>query len=89
MASAATPWIADPADQNKGGAAAAVVQRHGLDALRDGEHVDAIFELTAELEGHADNAAPSIYGGIVVCADGAVQQVPLAVESHSVGADTS
>ena len=63
-----------------GGAAAAVVQRHGLDAWRDDEHVDAVFGLTAELEGHADNVAPSIFGGIVVCADSAVQQVPLAFD---------
>ena len=61
-----------------GGAAAALVQRSGRDALDD---VDARRELlvtTAALERHADNVAASIYGGVVVAAGEVVTRVPLA-----------
>jgi len=61
-----------------GGAAAAVVQRHGADALD--EHRAEITRITTELEGHADNVAPSVHGGIVVCAGDHVQPVPLALD---------
>ena len=60
-----------------GGAAAAVVQR-------DGELTDAgraeVFELTAELEHHADNAAASVYGGVVAAVGKQVARVPLAFD---------
>jgi homoserine kinase len=60
-----------------GGGAAAIVQRHGPGALTVDEHVAELARVTTELEGHADNVAPSIYGGIVVCAGSHVQRVPL------------
>lgn len=63
-----------------GGGAAAIVQRHGPDALTAGEHLEELALVTSELEGHADNVAPSIYGGIVVCAGTHVQRVPLAFD---------
>jgi homoserine kinase len=63
-----------------GGGAAAIVQRHGADALTVDEHLAALARVTTELEGHADNVAPSIYGGIVVCAGSHVQRVPLAFD---------
>ncbi len=63
-----------------GGAAAAVVQRSGPDAI---EHDDARAEILAvasELERHADNAAASLFGGLVVAAAGMVTRVPLAFD---------
>lgn len=63
-----------------GGGAAAIVQRHGPEALTVDEHVAELARVTTELEGHADNIAPSIYGGIVVCAGSHVQRVPLAFD---------
>jgi homoserine kinase len=47
-----------------GGAAAATVQRVGDQALSD-HHAD-VLALAAGLEGHADNVAASLYGGVVV-----------------------
>ncbi len=34
-----------------------------------------MFEAVAELEGHADNAAASVYGGVVVASEGRVRQL--------------
>ena len=63
-----------------GGAAAAHVQQHGPDALHDDEVLARVFDVAADLEGHGDNAAASLYGGIVVAADDTVTRVPLAVD---------
>ena len=63
-----------------GGSAAAVVQREGPRALGDGEVLATVCSVAAELEGHADNVAPSVYGGMVVCAGDHVQAVPLAID---------
>ena len=63
-----------------GGAAAAAIQRHGAEALGDHEVRAGVCALAAELEGHADNVAPSVHGGMVVCADDHVQAVPLAID---------
>lgn len=63
-----------------GGAAAAIVQRYGGDALSDVDHRATVLRVATDLEGHADNVAPSIYGGIVVCAGDHVQRVPLAFD---------
>ena len=62
------------------GAAAAIVQRTGHTAL---DHTDSVAEVLAvatELEHHADNAAASLYGGLVVAAAGTVSRVPLAFD---------
>lgn len=61
-----------------GGAAAAVVQRDGGDALEDAVARREILAVTSELERHADNAAASLYGGVVVAAGDTVTRVPLA-----------
>lgn len=61
-----------------GGAAAAVVQRHGRRALAEPDHRRAVLAVASELERHADNAAASLEGGIVIVADDAVTRVPLA-----------
>lgn len=62
-----------------GGAAAALVQRDGCPTL-DEEARSEILEMAARLEGHADNAAASLYGGIVVCSGDQVEAVPLAID---------
>ena len=36
--------------------------------------------MVSELEGHADNVAASLYGGVVATADGQVVRVPLALD---------
>lgn len=61
-----------------GGAAAAVVQRHGAEALDDDAGRREVLAVTAELERHADNVAASLYGGVVVAAGDVVTRVPLA-----------
>lgn len=63
-----------------GGAAAAVAESSGFDALAFREGRAAVLDCAAALEGHADNAAASLYGGIVIAADGAATQVPTALD---------
>lgn len=60
-----------------GGVLAAERQRTGI---FDARSVSALA-LCTELEGHADNVAPSLYGGVVVAADGVVVRVPVAVNA--------
>ena len=62
------------------GAAAAVVQQHGPAALDDEAHRRAVLAVATGLERHADNAAASLEGGIVVAADDTVTRVPLAFD---------
>jgi homoserine kinase len=64
-----------------GGAAAAVVQRYGREALLDPEHRNEVLRVATRLERHADNAAASLHGGIVVAADETVARVPLAFDA--------
>lgn len=83
-------WVRSPIPMSRGlgfsgavrvgGAAAAYVQRLGTDALRDAATRASVLEVAAELEGHADNAAASLYGGIVAVAGNSVAQVPLAID---------
>jgi homoserine kinase len=63
-----------------GGAVLALARRtsFGVEAWRDG--TDEILRIVTELEGHADNAAASLFGGVVATAAGHVVQVPLAVD---------
>lgn len=63
-----------------GGAVAALVQRHGPEALDDPTHRSSALDVAAELEGHADNAAASLEGGIVIAAAGTVTRVPMAFD---------
>ncbi|MCB0967134.1 MAG: homoserine kinase [Ilumatobacter sp.] len=63
-----------------GGCAVAAVQRDGAEALDDPTVLADVCAIATALEGHADNVAPSVYGGIVVCAGDHVQPVPLAVD---------
>lgn len=63
-----------------GGALLAESQRYGNDPDAVAERRPAVLALTAELEGHADNVAASLYGGVVATAAGRVVQLPLAVD---------
>lgn len=83
-------WVRSPIPMSRGlgfsgavrvgGAAAAHVQRLGSDGLRDETVRASVLAVAAELEGHADNAAASLHGGIVAVAGGTVARVPLAVD---------
>jgi homoserine kinase len=61
------------------GCLAAVVQRHGAD-VQLAAHTDDVFRLSADLEGHADNVAASLYGGCVATAAGRVASIPLPMQ---------
>jgi homoserine kinase len=61
------------------GCLAAVVQRHGTQ-VRVAAHTDDVFRLSADLEGHADNVAASLYGGCVATAAGRVASIPLPMQ---------
>jgi homoserine kinase len=41
---------------------------------------DEVFAVAAELEGHADNVAASVFGGVTATADRRVLRVPMAVQ---------
>ena len=60
-----------------GGAVAAEVQKNGGVWSRETSHALAIG---TELEGHADNVAPSLHGGVVITSENLVVQVPVALD---------
>lgn len=60
-----------------GGVVAAFVQR-GLDVTERSVRAE-IVAITERLEGHADNVAASLHGGVVATAGGCVVNVPLAI----------
>ncbi|CUR55954.1 Homoserine kinase [metagenome] len=60
-----------PHGRGLGSSSAAIVAGVSLARalVRDGEQVlddDALFQLAAEIEGHPDNVAPALYGGLVI-----------------------
>jgi homoserine kinase len=57
---------------------AACVQRDG--AFHLAEHGADVLERASELEGHADNVAASLYGGVVATAGGHTVQIPLGLD---------
>ena len=61
-----------------GGAAAAIVQRDGN--LDDVDLRADVLRVAGDLEGHLDNVAPSLEGGVVVAAGEHVHRVPLAFD---------
>jgi len=63
-----------------GGAVAARVQRDGREVLDDGPSMQETLAEVARLEGHTDNAAASLYGGLVVVAGDTATRVPLAFD---------
>src|SRR4051794_3961431 len=71
-----------PLSGGLGSSAAAIVA--GLMAADHLFELDAdVLELAAELEGHPDNVAAALHGGVVVCADGAVTRLdpPVSLEA--------
>lgn len=66
-----------PLERGMGSSAAAAVAGGALGrALLDAGGADAdLIGLAAELEGHADNAAAAVLGGLVICADGMARRV--------------
>lgn len=67
-----------------GGLVAAHAQRHGTDAERLRHELPALLHLATELEGHADNVAASLYGGVVAAAAGRAVRVPIALDAAMV-----
>ena len=67
-----------------GGLVAAHAQRHGTDAERLQHELPALLHLATELEGHADNVAASLYGGVVAAAAGRAVRVPIALDAAMV-----
>ncbi len=61
-----------------GGAAAAMVQRGAT--LDDAATRSELLRVAGELEGHLDNVAPSLEGGVVVAAGEHVHRIPLAFD---------
>jgi homoserine kinase len=82
-----TPWVRSPIPMGRGlgysgavrvgGGVAAVVQRLGPGWRESASTVDEILAVAATLEGHADNAAASLLGGVVATAGGRAIRVPL------------
>ncbi|MBU6315372.1 MAG: homoserine kinase [Acidobacteria bacterium] len=63
-----------------GGAVAAHAQQHGTDPEALADAMPALLHLATELEGHADNVAASLYGGVVATAGGRAVRVPLSFD---------
>ena len=70
-----------PTGRGLGASAAAAVAGLALARLLVNEPLDrdAIFEAAREIEGHPDNAAPAVFGGLVLSGD---QPIPLTVSKH-------
>lgn len=60
-----------------GGLIAAHAQRHGADNDALAGALPELLELATELEGHADNVAASLLGGVVATAGGRAVRVPM------------
>ena len=59
------------------GLVAAHAQRHGDDPERLEAEMTSLLHVSSELEGHADNVAASLFGGVVATAGGHAVRVPL------------
>ena len=83
-------WVCSPIPVGRGlgfsgavrvaGVVAAHAQRHGSDPDRLIAELPSMLALTTELEGHADNVAASLFGGIVATAAGRAVRIPLAFD---------
>ncbi|MDT5336078.1 MAG: homoserine kinase [Mycobacterium sp.] len=83
-------WVCSPIPVGRGlgfsgsvriaGIVAAHAQRYGSDPDLMADRAPTMLALAAELEGHADNAAASLFGGIVATADGRAVRIPLAFD---------
>jgi len=63
-----------------GGLVAAHAQRHGESPTSLDEARDSLLAIATELEGHADNVAASLYGGIVATAGGRAVRIRLSFD---------
>lgn len=63
-----------------GGAVAALAQRHGPSVLDDEAAAREVLVTVGGLEGHVDNAAASLYGGIVAATPDDVARLPMALD---------
>jgi homoserine kinase len=83
-------WVCSPIPVGRGlgfsgairiaGIVAAHAQQFGSDPELLVDRAAGMLALAAELEGHADNVAASLFGGIVATADGRAVRVPLAFD---------
>jgi homoserine kinase len=83
-------WVCSPIPVGRGlgfsgavrvaGIVAAHGQRHGSDPEHLAAQLPTMLALASELEGHADNVAASLFGGIVATADGRAVRIPLAFD---------
>ena len=83
-------WVCSPIPVGRGlgfsgavrvaGIVVAHAQLHGNDPDRLAAHMRPMLALASELEGHADNVAASLFGGIVATADGRAVRIPLAFD---------
>jgi homoserine kinase len=83
-------WVCSPIPVGRGlgfsgavriaGIVAAHAQQHGSDPDKMAAHANTMLALASELEGHADNVAASLFGGIVATADGRAVRIPLAFD---------
>jgi homoserine kinase len=83
-------WVASPIPVGRGlgfsgavriaGIVAAHAQQHGSDPDELSARAHTMLALATELEGHADNVAASLFGGIVATADGRAVRIPLAFD---------
>ena len=83
-------WMCSPIPVGRGlgfsgtvrvaGIVAAHAQRHGSDPDRLSAAMNGMLELATELEGHADNVAASLFGGIVATAGGRAVRIPMAFD---------
>jgi homoserine kinase len=83
-------WVCSPIPVGRGlgfsgavrvaGIVVAHAQRHGSDPELLAAHMRPMLALASELEGHADNVAASLFGGIVATADGRAVRIPLAFD---------
>lgn len=63
-----------------GGLVAAHAQRHGDDPEALHEAMPTLLDLATQLEGHADNVAASLYGGVVATAGGHAVRLPMSFD---------
>lgn len=83
-------WVCSPIPVGRGlgfsgavrvaGIVAAHAQQHGSDPQLLTAAMPRLLGLATDLEGHADNVAASLYGGIVATAAGRAVQIPLAFD---------
>ena len=85
-----TLWVASKIPMGRGlgfsgaarvaGVVASHAQRHGIDGASFDGAKRSILHLTTAMEGHPDNVAASLYGGVTASASGEVVRLPLGID---------